>query len=405
MKWSPQQDAALKAVKRWHRGGDSTPQVMTVFGVAGTGKTTLARHFAQGVDGLVLGAAYTGKAALVMRQAGFAAASTLHRLLYHSNDRGQVLLRELRLKLHAALESGHDLKEPELAELQRQIRVEEALCAQPRFTLNTDSSLRGAALLVVDEVSFVDRKMAEDLLSFGCKVLVLGDPAQLPPVLGEGYFTAMKPDVMLTEVHRQARDNPIIELATRVRCEDVLRHGTYGESRVIPRMAVTQDVLMSCSQAIVGRNLTRHNYNAGMRQILGRESWQPIKGDRLVCLRNNHDRGLLNGAIFGVDEVIDVNEDMAYMHVRADEEGAESIEVAAHAFHLRGETTEPMPYWERCDAEEFAYGYALTCHKAQGSQWPSVYVLDESHHFGRNANRWLYTAITRAQERLTLVTG
>ena len=56
----------------------------------------------------------------------------------------------------------------------------------------------------------VDEDLGRDLLSFGKPVLVLGDPAQLPPVKGGGFFTEAEPDVMLTEVHRQAADNPII---------------------------------------------------------------------------------------------------------------------------------------------------------------------------------------------------
>ena len=60
----------------------------------------------------------------------------------------------------------------------------------------------------------VDEELGRDLLSFGTPVLVLGDTAQLPPVKGGGFFTDAEPDAMLTEVHRQAADNPII----RCRC-------------------------------------------------------------------------------------------------------------------------------------------------------------------------------------------
>src|SRR5215475_5269010 len=81
--FSPHQDAALKAVAAWLKakpGRNNTPQVFRLFGYAGTGKTTLAKHIAQGVDGEVLFAAFTGKAALVMRHKGCRDASTIHSL-------------------------------------------------------------------------------------------------------------------------------------------------------------------------------------------------------------------------------------------------------------------------------------------------------------------------------------
>ena len=75
----------------------------------------------------------------------------------------------------------------------------------------------------------VDERLARDLLSFGTKVLVLGDPFQLPPVQGAGFFTAHEPDIMLTEIHRQAADNPIIRMSMEIREGGFLEHGRYGD--------------------------------------------------------------------------------------------------------------------------------------------------------------------------------
>src|SRR3954462_14766657 len=87
----PHQDAALNAVADWLKakpGGGGTPQTFRLFGFAGTGKTTLARHIAEGVDGKVLFAAFTGKAALVMRSKGCDRASTIHSLIYKTIENG-----------------------------------------------------------------------------------------------------------------------------------------------------------------------------------------------------------------------------------------------------------------------------------------------------------------------------
>src|ERR671923_2433384 len=87
--FTPHQDTALKAVADWLKakpGRNGTPQVFRLFGYAGTGKTTLARHIAEGVDGKVLFAAFTGKAACVMRSKGCPNATTIHSLIYKPRD-------------------------------------------------------------------------------------------------------------------------------------------------------------------------------------------------------------------------------------------------------------------------------------------------------------------------------
>src|SRR5258708_25402910 len=138
-------------------------------------------------------------------------------------------------------------------------------------------------------------------MSFGVPVLVLGDPAQLPPVAGGGFFTDAEPDVMLTEVHRQATDDPIIRLSMIVREGGALVEGAYGASRVIGRDEVEQEEVILADQILVGRNVTPPSYNARIRQLLRRGSEMPVAGDKLVCLRNARKRGLLNGSLWHVD--------------------------------------------------------------------------------------------------------
>lgn len=229
--WSPQQNAALRAVTKWQRSRD---QVFRLFGYAGTGKTELARHLAEGVDGDVLFAAFTGKAAHVMRERGCVDASTIHNLIYRLIDS----------------EDG-----------------------PPQFRLNADSCARRASLIVIDECSMVNEAIARDLLSFGVKVLAIGDPFQLPPINGGGYFTEAEPDAMLTEVHRQARDNPIIRMATIVRNGGQIAGGDYGNSRVIPKSALGAGefdrVRLAADQVLVGRNATRRANNSSMRELRG----------------------------------------------------------------------------------------------------------------------------------------
>jgi exodeoxyribonuclease-5 len=365
-RWSPEQDAALKAVSRWLAGkpGRGSSQIFRLFGYAGTGKTTLARHIAADVDGKVTFAAFTGKAALVMRSRGCEGAQTLHSLIYRAR--------------------GVD---------------EEA----PTFVLNPDSDATKAKLIIVDECSMVDEELGRDLLSFGVPVLVLGDPAQLPPVKGGGFFTEGEPDAMLTEVHRQAADDPIIHMSMTVRAGGRLAKGTYGESRVIGRDQLEREMVLSAQQVLVGMNKTRRLYNGRIRELLGHTGTNPVQGDKLVCLRNDRTKGLLNGGLWIVRELRTSKKGLVTMRVAPEEEpGAKPVKVSVLPQFFTGE--EEGLAWElRRHCDEFTYGYALTVHKAQGSQWDEIVLFDEAFAFREHRDRWLYTGITRAAKKITVV--
>lgn len=362
MEWSPQQDDALKAVSTWLKD-DSAPQVFRLFGWAGTGKSTLARHLAQGVSNVKY-AAFTGKAAQVMRRMGCRGASTIHSLIYS-------LVSE---------------KEGE-----------------PRFVLDPESDAAAADLIVIDEVSMVDETLGRDLMSFGTKVLVLGDPFQLPPIQGAGFFVNAEPDVMLTEIHRQARDNPIIRMSMDIREGEYLERGTYGESRVISRDDVDRAEVLAADQVLVGRNKTRTEYNDRLRALKDLPHREPVKGDKLVCLRNNPQKRLLNGQIWTVSEVKKKVGGRYSLRLDPEEPGMKApAKVVTHQAFFSGEEDQ-LTWPERRAYDEFTFGYCLTVHKAQGSQWDNVYLFDESFVFREDRRRWLYTGVTRAAERVTVV--
>jgi exodeoxyribonuclease-5 len=409
MRWSPQQDDALSAVRDWLLNGDE--QVFHLFGYAGTGKTTLAKHLAEGVNGKVLFAAFTGKAAYVLQSKGCAGATTIHSLIYHSRDKGQAQLVEMEKQLQQLIDElvAEGMKEAEIdkhirvKDLRKMINHERDSVKQPFFVLNMDSEVRGAKLIIIDECSMVDARMGADLLSFGVKVLVLGDPAQLPPVGGAGYFTEnVKPDIMLEEIHRQAEESPIIRMATQVRKEQSLSLGDFGnDCRVIAGERIEPDIALAFDQILVGKNKTRFATNKRVRTLKGIDDPYPVLDDRIVCLRNDHDAGLLNGALFRVVSVGGVMDHKVMMDI-VPEGGPFAQSVMAHEHYFLGKGDD-LPWFERKEAQEFDYGYALTVHKAQGSQWDSVLLFDESHSFRKDRWRWLYTGITRAAEKLTVV--
>src|SRR5690606_609627 len=157
----------------------------------------------------------------------------------------------------------------------------------PTFSLNRQSPVAKAKLIVVDECSMVDEELGRDLESFGTPILVLGDPGQLPPISGGGYFTEREPDYLLTEIHRQARDNPILRLAQDVREGRELNYADHGAARVIGRNEVDQDLVLGADQMLVGTNRTRRRYNKRLRELKGFTLPTPQAGDKLVCLRND----------------------------------------------------------------------------------------------------------------------
>jgi len=394
MKWSPQQDEALKAVDNWIKNG--TKPFFYLGGYAGTGKTTLAKHLADGRQALF--GAFTGKAAQVLSEKG-CPAKTIHQLIYTPKHKSQARLKKLQETLHKRrMAVGEDMREqdPECLRLQKLLADEEENMKRMAFTLNLESDVKDAELVVIDECSMVDNQMGQDLLSFGTKILVLGDPAQLPPVGGEGYFTKHQPDFMLTEIHRQAKESPIIHMATIVREGGQLEVGTYGNCEVWAPATDMLDIARHADQLLCGRNNTRQRANTRMRKLLGRDFPLPIVGDRMVCLKNNHDKGLLNGQLWvAAEDVTDWDEDIYMLTAYP-----ETNEAAVQTFDVWNR--EPQ-WYEAKDNQQFDYGYCLTCHKAQGSQWDNVMVMDESHVFRQDANRWLYTAITRAAETLNVV--
>ena len=365
--FSVHQDAALKAADAWLKqkpGTGETPQLFRLFGYAGTGKTTLARHLAEHVSGEVKFAAFTGKAAQVMRNKGCHGATTIHSLIYKARESEE---------------------------------------QTPNFELWDNAPASRAKLIIIDECSMVDAELGRDLLSFGVPVLVLGDPAQLPPIKGTGFFTEAQPDVMLSEVHRQAEDDPIIRMSVAVRSGEALQPGQYDRSEIVSRGDLDPDRVLNADQVLVGRNATRRAYNQRLRQRRGIEDTFPVAGDRLVCLRNNRRKGLFNGSLWIVDERAPPRRNVLKLRVMPDDEaGAKPVQVSVRAECFSG-GIEDLDWSQRKRHDEFDYGYVLTVHKSQGSQWDDVVLFDESFAFPDSRARWLYTGITRAARRLCIV--
>ena len=271
--------------------------------------------------------------------------------------------------------------------------------------------VRDADLIVLDEVSMVGPEMAADLLAFGKPILVLGDPGQLPPIKGTGAFTEATPDVMLTEIHRQAGESAIIRLATMARQNQPIPFGEH-DSFVwkMPRSAVGPKQMLNGGQVICGRNATRLQLNAAMKHAAGLPGIYPEgRNEKIICLKNRNDLGLVNGMFVTLTDIHD--EDRLVFSATVATEDGDTIP-CRHRFykghfddHVALDPDRARRDWrEMRGLVETTWGYAITCHKAQGSQFETVIVYDDG--LGRTAedrSRWLYTAITRAEWGLVIV--
>jgi exodeoxyribonuclease-5 len=368
---SQKQGEAVRAVLEWFRTPtkDRKP-IFRLFGFAGTGKTYTAKHIEQEIGGNVAYMAFTGKAALVMRENGCRGASTIHSQIY----------KVVRVKS----DDGKSWKH--------------------KFVLNHNSPIAMSDLIIVDECSMVGEKIANDLMSFGIPILVLGDPAQLPPIDGLGYFTEAEPDIMLTEIHRQAKDSPIVWMATQVRRGRTLKYGKYGDSEVVSKVGAAD--MNEYDQIIVGRHVTRNKVNSRVRKSRGFDDDLPMKGEKLLCLKNDSSLGIYNGSLLEVERRIEINYgkmagmgfhkyDLTYDLMEGD-----LIEAIVHDSFFDGSSA---PHKSALDGtQHMDYGYSLTGHKSQGSQWGSVLIFDESYCFRESASRWLYTTITRAEHTVKI---
>jgi len=378
-----EQNKAIRAVVEWFH--NSPKQHFYIGGFAGAGKTSIIKPTvaACGIDpnsSEVVYGSFTGKAASVMRKKGLGA-KTIHSLIY---------------------------------------RLVEDHYRQPVFQRNPDSIVSRAKLVVLDECSMINETMADDLLHFGVKILVFGDPGQLPPVQGHGKFTRTQPDFFLREIHRQAAENPIINVANLVRQGTDLSRISFdrGDDRfqILPRDC-DSEFLLNADQILTGKNNTRRQINEIMKSHYGFEDFYPIKpGVKVICLRNHRDYGIFNGNIFTTADFGEIGEDkrsMTQTLYDADIDRRFLARISLGNFddynQDRSEKQREDDYRYMLDNRlaEFDYAYGITVHKSQGSQWNSVCLWDDQFLTWKKEERrkWLYTAITRAEERMVVIDG
>jgi exodeoxyribonuclease-5 len=368
-------------------------QVQTVGGYAGTGKTVLVGALADRLPSYAT-CAYTGKAAHVLRKKGVPDARTIHATIYVPIERDLTAARAELERLQEESRKGvltfGAVREAE-ARL-RELETQPAFRLKEKRELHADDGAKVRGFLV-DEASMVSSELHDDLLSFGLPVVFVGDHGQLPPVGDSDVYLMAEPDHRLETIHRNA--GPIARFAEHLRKGFPARawNGTGDEVRILSRGAVTDKLLLSADQVIHASNRERVAMNRRVRNLLGRTVLLE-KDDRVICLRNSRERGLFNGMQGVVSHVAGVELDFT------DDDGKAFNGVAFDP----GQFGQPKYVHRRGGPHPFDYGYCVTCHKAQGSEWPHVLAFEPSWRGDYwEHERWTYTAASRARERLTWV--
>lgn len=391
MKFTTAQDDAIKTCVSRVRAREP---VTKLFGFAGTGKTTIAKAIADEIGGDVAFACYTGKAASVLTRKG-CPAKTIHSMFYwHIGEK--------------EYKKGNGGTQQ-----------------QPTFQFDKNK-IEPPRALILDEVSMVDDEMGRNIVSAGIPIIAIGDPAQLPPVGNGGYFTNGEPDVMLTEVMRH--EGGILELATDVRENGV---GAIGKRkyRSMVLESIRRSEALSYDQVLVGTNDTRREKNDVIRRLKDIDEGEFIAvGDRIICTANSASHEVLNGQQFKVaginggdleyrqESMIDLylqcecvqdNEDKDALIKKCPICGWHPSYTPVWVAGFSGPQGEKwlseQKFFRRKKAMEATYGYAITVNKAQGSEWGNILVVNESSKWRSDARRWLYTAITRAQDKITII--
>lgn len=412
MQLSEKQQQAADLIIEWY---NSSNQTFYLAGYAGTGKTTIVNDVVKqlGENIRPVYCAFTGKAASVLKSKGNEPACTVHSLIY--------VLNEVQVPDPKNPKERISKKVFEL----RMIAPDSFEADDGNYDMsdNEDSLIDWCNLIVLDECSMISEKLYADLLSFGKKVLILGDPGQLPPIDGRSPFKT--PDRLLTEVHRQASDSNILTLATRARKGLQVGFCNHDDA-VCAKRDRFEEFYHPGMQVICGTNNSRFKYNNLIRKQLWYKTDKtfPLAHEPITCLKNDKDKGLFNGQELRclTHEFIDMDAEeqalMPYDYLRKVkmtiiDSDDNKLDIKADFRWFKASSQEDSKMLKALKQEKsdfkgsdligFDFAHCITCHKSQGSQWDEVIIIDESFCFRAMKTKWLYTALTRAAEKVWLL--
>jgi exodeoxyribonuclease-5 len=408
-----QQDGLRKTIMWWKF--QPNKQYFKIFGYAGTGKSYLVNFIIKSL-GLsfydnVRFCTFTGNAAFNLIKKGNKSASTIHKLIYD-----------------CTIEEVPQYKKNPETGINEIVGYKKVIHTQKKVSLPSE-----VKLIVVDEASMASNELIEDLLSFKIKTIFLGDPGQLSPINGTNKYM-VEPDVLLEEIMRQDDDSYIVDASFAVRNQEPLAYGIYGDKNefaVVPALELDDEdeaevYYNFATQIICGKNNTRKKINNLARSFKGLHGKLPVIGDKVVCTANNWvltawspkletHVPLVNGTVGYVTEIkgISRSQQVFYMSFKLDfDEGCVFDNIPVSFYNFDPAASKPVMSKNPLNKiNVFDFGYAITCHKAQGNQYKNVLIIAEKicfkdDHTGIDfdeESKWLYTAITRAEKKAVII--
>ena len=397
---SDDQKKAIDFVRNFMARSEAKYKV--VGGVAGSGKSTIIPYIINMVGmpyeestgmGEVAVCAYTGKAVMNLKRKGVVTAQTLHSFLYETkveeDEDGKPVMRHY---------------------------------PKPLYWFNT------VKLLIVDEASMVSQEMHKQIMSLPFKTLYIGDHYQLPPV-NDNFNIMLNPHCRLETIHRQEKDNPIVQLADMARHRQPIPLGMFGTSKHTRTLKL--DDLPAYDEVITWTNATKDAVNGIIREKRGFQKDVPQKDDKMIVRVNCREKGVYNGQIIYLISTPTMNKKGGWNVEFLDELAYKDVFIMAQtddattalaSIHLSKEEMDKIRTFPRYDKKSYKemkkkypyeihldWGYAITCHAAQGTSWRNVAVMLEDRMKAimkpDDWSRWLYTAITRAEESVTIYSG
>lgn len=379
------QETAYKRIMSWYKNKEK--DVFKLGGPAGSGKSYLISLVADaiGVEKCLL-ITPTGKAANNLIKASLPA-RTIHSQIYRahsSSAEGEISFeslgdgefKNLTSILEQSSDKGYDFSSEET-----------------RFFLKDELDPR-YELIIIDEGSMVGGNLLADILSFGIPTLLVGDPNQLPPVNDTTVFKTC--DYYLTEIVRQAQGSPVIYLSQEV-LKGHMAVGVYGTC-MVRKGPVSDEELGYADVVLTDTNVSRVNLNSRMRRLAldFRAQSKPLSvGDRIICRTNTNITSsegfcLTNGAQGVIRKIKHTNRNCSLVDLVMSTPDLGD-------FSFIG-TTRPERFPAHVRPPKIEYGYALTVHLSQGSEWSNV-IYQQSSFMKKSA---MYTAITRAKESVLI---
>ena len=371
---------------------NSSEQVFEFAGLAGTGKSVVLYEIVKRLHlrpKNIMPMAYTGQASIIMRLKGFPNARSIHSNLYKfekiPNEYQDNPFRNINTMLNS--EKYHFVFSP----------------------INIGEIDPEVSLMIIDEGFMVPDSMKKDITKHGIKILVAGDSGQLPPIGGNPAFLTGSNVRYLTELVRQAQDNPIIYIAHRARQGLPIHCGLYGNRvLVIEDRDLTNEMVLNVGNIICGTNKTRDMFNNTIRNLKGIDSPIPLFGERIICRNNNWNEELdgialangLSGYVTSPYDISRYNRNQYMLDFLPDLLNTPfkniniDYEYLTSPYDIRQQMKNNKMY---SNGEKFEFAYALTTHLSQGAEYPCGIYYEE---FLRSniQNQLNYTGVTRFKE-------